>query len=157
VLIAGEGGARLVYRAAGDEEARDADATEQARWWCKSTHAVWLVAAVEAAEKRRQNADDAAGDAADLAHAVAVSAKRLGIALISDEDMAAEANAVIARLEQEIAAQSRNGALKAVNRAYRDYRLQATARGEKVLPYAQWMARYKAKLVREIAQNLRTL
>jgi hypothetical protein len=77
--------------------------------------------------------------------------------LRSDEEIRREAMAVIARLEQEVAAQQRAGALKSVNRSYRDYRLAASARGEKVLRYVQWMERYKAKLVRDIAQNLRSL
>jgi hypothetical protein len=77
--------------------------------------------------------------------------------LRSDEEVARDAIAVVARLDQEIAAQQRAGGLKSVNRGYRDYRLAASARGEKVLRYADWMERYKAKLVRDIAQNMRSL
>ena len=49
----------------------------------------------------------------------------------------------------------RAGELKSVNRAYRAYRLQATARSERILPYAAWMTRYKAGLIRDIAAALR--
>jgi hypothetical protein len=92
---------------------------------------------------------------ARLHRAVSHAAKRLGIVLRSDDEIAGEAAAVIARLEAEIAAQQRAGGLKSVNRGYRDYRLEASARGAKVLRYADWMARYKAKLVRQAAQTLR--
>lgn len=49
----------------------------------------------------------------------------------------------------------RSGGLKSVNQSYRNYRLETSARGERVLPYAAWLDRYKADLVREIAANLR--
>jgi hypothetical protein len=146
-LIASGDGARLVAAAA-DAPIENAE-TVHAGWWCKSAQqAEWLVDAVVRAGPPN-------ADAAQLGRTVLRAAKRLGIKLRSDEDIATEAIPVIARLEQEIAAQQRAGALKSVNRAYRDYRLGASARGEKVLRYAEWMARYKAKLMRDIAQNLR--
>ena len=151
-LIAGNGGVRLVSFVEGEEPALAAGEIVQARWWCRSAqHAEWLV---EAAAPRgaREIAPDDAGRMRD---AIVNAAKLLGIALRADEEIAAEAVAVIARLEQEIAAQQLSGALKSVNRGYRDYRLQASARGEKVLRYGEWMDRYKAKLLRDIAQNLR--
>ena len=61
----------------------------------------------------------------------------------------------IARVEDELARMQAAGALKAVNASYRQYRLQAAGRGERVVPYAAWMLRYKANLVREVAANLR--
>jgi hypothetical protein len=150
-LIAGETGARLTYSPA--EPALEPGEAVYALWWCKSIeHAEWLV---EAALRAVQASD--ADAASRLSRAIVTAAKRLGITLRSDEEVAREAAAVIARLEQEIAAQQRAGALKSVNRAYRDYRLAASERGEKVLRYAQWMERYKAKLVREVAQNLRRI
>jgi hypothetical protein len=149
-LIAGEDGARLV----GEEPALAAGESLQARWWCKGQPAEWLVETARrmTANGVRPNVPDAV---TRLHRAVVSAAKRLGIALRSDEEIAAEAGAVIARIEQEIAAQQRAGALKSVNRTYRDYRLAATARGEKVMRYAQWMEQYKAKLVSDIAQSLR--
>ena len=149
MLVAGEMRARPMLCAAGAEPALDANETLHARWWCNSAQqAEWLVETV---------AGDAGKDATHLRRALINTAKRLGITLRSDDEIAREAVAVIARLEQEIAAQQRAGGLKSVNRGYRDYRLQSSARGEKVLRYAEWMARYKAKLVRDVARNLRAL
>jgi len=62
---------------------------------------------------------------------------------------------VAARVDDEIEHLQRAGALKSVNRSYRTYRLDASARGERILRFAEWMDRYKANLIREIAANLR--
>jgi hypothetical protein len=153
-LVVNENGACLVNAAA--DAPLDSGRAMQARWWCKSVQqAEWLVES--AARLARTTQADGADAVSRLRGAINNAAKRLGIVLRSDDEIAGEAAAVIARLEAEIAAQQRAGSLKSVNRGYRDYRLQASARGEKVLRYADWMARYKAKLVREIAQNLRAL
>jgi hypothetical protein len=68
-----------------------------------------------------------------------------------------EAKRAIARLDAEIVRQKQAGTLKSVNQSYRQYRLEASGRGERVLPYAKWMDRYKEKLIREIAANMRRL
>ena len=75
----------------------------------------------------------------------------------SDADLEQEAMRALARLDEEIERQQKAGALKSVNQSYRQYRLETSARGERVLPYAKWMERYKVKLIREIAANLRRL
>lgn len=76
-------------------------------------------------------------------------------ARISHDQLCRDALLVAARVDGELERMQRTGALKSVNRSYRDYRLAASARGERVLPYAAWMICYKANLVREIAANLR--
>ncbi len=76
-------------------------------------------------------------------------------ARLSHDRICSDALTVVARVEGEIERMQRSGALKSVNGSYRNYRLQASARGERVLRYADWMIRYKANLVREIAANLR--
>jgi hypothetical protein len=76
-------------------------------------------------------------------------------ARLSDDQICNDALAVAARVSAELEEMQRSGALKSVNQSYRGYRLETSARGERVLPYAAWMERYKAGLVREIAANLR--
>lgn len=76
-------------------------------------------------------------------------------ARLSGAEIRAAALAAAARVAAEIARMQRAGELKGVNKAYRHYRLETSARGERVLPYAQWLDRYKADLIREIAANLR--
>jgi hypothetical protein len=76
-------------------------------------------------------------------------------ARLSEAELYADAMLVAARVDREIERMQRAGELKSVNTSYRDYRLGAAARGEKVLRYADWIDRYKANLIRDIAANLR--
>jgi hypothetical protein len=76
-------------------------------------------------------------------------------ARLSADEIYAGAMAVAARVDREIERMQRAGELKAVNTSYRDYRWDAAARGEKSLRYADWIDRYKANLIRDIAANLR--
>jgi hypothetical protein len=89
-----------------------------------------------------------------------VDAYRLGLgpraaARFSEDELCRDAMIIAARVDTEVDALHRAGGLKSVNASYRDYRLAASARGERVLPYARWLEQYKAGLVREIAANLR--
>ncbi len=88
---------------------------------------------------------------------VARAAQRLGVSLLSDEEITDEADRAIARLDVEVERQMQSGGLKSVNKSYRAYRLETSARGERVLRYADWIERYKANLMRDIAANLRLL
>lgn len=76
-------------------------------------------------------------------------------ARLTDDEIRRGALTVAARFDAEIARLHAAGGLKSVNRSYRQYRLDASARGERVMRYADWMERYKADLIREIAANLR--
>lgn len=83
------------------------------------------------------------------------AAKKLAIALLSEDEIAAEARNVAVRIEAELQKQQANGGLKSVNQAYRSYRLETSARGERVLRYDEWMRKYKENLVRQVAASLR--
>jgi hypothetical protein len=76
-------------------------------------------------------------------------------ARLSERQIRSDALIVAARVDAEIDRLQRAGGLKSVNKSYREYRLEASLRGERVRPYAAWLEAYKAELVREIAANLR--
>ncbi len=76
-------------------------------------------------------------------------------ARLSEDEICAGAMQVAARVDRELERMQCAGELKAVNRSYRDYRVGAAARDEESLRYAEWIDRYKAALIREIAANLR--
>ena len=89
-----------------------------------------------------------------------IAAYREGLGLRAAERLSATAlqagaMAVAARVDAEIARLHAAGGLKSVNKSYRQYRLNASAHGERVMRYADWMDRYKADLIKEIAANLR--
>jgi hypothetical protein len=151
-VIAGADGLRI--RTMRCEEAPSPGESLVARWWCRRAAEAQGVAdsAARSFHRSRQKFSDQSALARD---AVVRAAERLGVALCSDADLNEEATRAIARLDAEIANQMRVGALKSVNQSYRQYRLEASSRGERVLPYAKWMDGYKLKLMREIAANLR--
>ena len=153
-IIGDAGTVRIAALAPGEPTGEGGEAVLQ-RFWCR--RAAHAEAIVGAARRRRRNAGDPAGALASACAAITAAAKRLAVSLQSDQELDAEATAAIARLDEEMQQQMRAGALKPVNRAYRDYRLAAAAGGEKCTPYAQWLDRYKANLMREIAANLRYL
>jgi hypothetical protein len=100
------------------------------------------------------------GEARALAFAcdsIARAAKRLNVALQTEQELLDEAAAVIARIDGEIERMQQRGELKSVNTSYRAYHIDASARGEPVTRYADWMRDYKAGLVRKLAATLRYL
>ncbi len=117
-----------------------------ARWWCRRVLDAQRIAAAVP-----DNAATPAGEA------VLAAARRLRVTLYSDAEIADAAAAVIARVDEEIAQLQRRGDLKSVNKAYREHRLAAAARGEKVARYQDWMRQYKQNLVRQCAETLRQL
>jgi hypothetical protein len=135
-----------------------------ARWWCRHARDAERVAVAATARLSRcESQDDVAGSSRsayspamhDVSAAVEGVAKRLRIMLYSDDEICADAERVIARVEEELENLKRAGELKSVNQSYRAYRLQASARGEKAARYADWFNQYKANLVRELAAVLR--
>lgn len=153
-VIGGPDGVRIATLA-DDSELRPGEFIV-ARWWCRRATEAQYVADGAARSSRRRR--DKAADASRIAcESVTRAATRLGVALQTDADITTEAKRAILRLDAEIVKQKQAGGLKSVNQSYRQYRLEASGRGERVVPYAKWMNGYKVKLIREIAANLRRL
>jgi hypothetical protein len=164
-VIAGE--AEVAIRLLSEPDNVDA-AHVLARWWCRAADAARLAAAANRNMRRAQTAargpieqaTGSDGNSAELARAcgsVLACARRLRIALHTDGEIAAAANEAAARVDAEIARLQRSGGMKSVNRAYRAYRIETTARGEKILRYDEWMRNYRRNLIREVAATLRSL
>lgn len=166
-IVCGPTGARIVAPGAAGRDAAAENA--QARWWCaRAADATRLAAAARRSLRRESSrgptpapAAAAAGGRSDdsalscARAAVLAAAEKFNIALQSDQDIAAEAINVAARVEAEMQKQQQRGGLKSVNKAYRSYRLEAGGRGERVLRYDQWMRKYREDLLRQIAAALR--
>ena len=149
-----------------------AAAVAEGRWWCRrAADAERLAAAAMRRLQRRESRNGAgpavpeiassvasrdASDALVLAdEAITGAAKRLNLMLFTGDEIAAEALAAIARVDKEIERLRRSGELKSVNKSYRTYRLEASARGEKTLRYDDWIGKYRENLVRQLALALR--
>jgi hypothetical protein len=143
IVLTGEGGAVCVVA--------DQNIPEGAsgHWWCRNAaEAGRVVSAARASHSRKS---------AGSREAILRAAKRLNVDLRSDQDVTAEAVVVIDRVAAEFDQLRNAGGLRPVNKSYRDYRLAAAARGERVVPYAQWMCAYQENLVRKAAFTLRYL
>ena len=77
------------------------------------------------------------------------------VTLYADDDISADAERIVARVNEEIETMQRTGQLRSVNQSYRAYRMEAAARGEKAASYADWFNRYRVNLVRQLAAALR--
>jgi hypothetical protein len=171
VVTRGPAGIRVSAVRQGTGGMPDEPAAE-ARWWCRRAADAERVAAAAMRRLRRCESRDgavpaapqrvsspASGDASDALaladEAIAGAAKRLNIALLSNEEVAADAMTALGRVDEEIERLQRSGDLKSVNTSYRAYRLEASARGEKALRYAEWMDKYRENLVRQLAAALR--
>lgn len=125
-----------------------ADGPGHVRLWCRREAEAVCIAAAAAKNLRRKPGSDAG-------EAILRAAEKLGIAMQTDEEIAAEAATVVSRIALEMQKQQQSGELKSVNQAYRSYRLDANARGERALRYDAWMHRYREDLVRQVAAALR--
>ena len=138
------------------------DDLAQPRWWCRRAGDADRVAAAAAARLQRLEARhggdiDGTQRLQLVDDAIAAAAKQLNVALRSHGDVCAEALSAIGRVEEEIAKLQRAGGLKSVNKSYRDYRIAASARGGRIMRYADWMSQYRQKLVRELAAAMRSI
>jgi hypothetical protein len=166
-VIASHAGIRVAAPMGGEPAALAPGDEVVSNWWCRRAEdAARVVALVTARLRIRESKDrftttsfdSPAGNSAALllaGEAIAAAAKQCNVTICSDEEISAAAMAALARVEEEIKNLQQVGGMKAVNRSYRIYRTDASTRGEKVLPYGQWMRKYKQNLVRELAAALR--
>ena len=154
-VIDGPGGVRVVAAEPGADIVCAAAETVHCRWWCpRAYEAASIAAAVAARLHSRETCD---GAAVSACQAVVRAAKQRNVDLHSDEEILEQATAVIAKIDDELERLRQSGDLRPVNKSYQSYRRDTAAKGERVVPYAQWMLGYKEELMRKLAATLRYL
>jgi hypothetical protein len=154
-VIDGPDGVRIAAAAPGAEIACAPAEAVHCRWWCPRAFEAASIAAAAAARLHSRETCD--GAALSAGQAVVRAAKQRNVDLHSDEEILEQATAVIARIDDELERLRQSGDLRPVNKSYQSYRRDAAAKGEHVVPYAQWMLAYKEELVRKLAATLRYL
>ena len=129
--------------------------TVHGRWWCPRAYEAASIATAVAARLHSRETRD--GAALSACQAVVRVAKQRNVDLHSDEEIFEQATAVIARIDDELERLRQSGDLRPVNKSYQSYRRDTAAKGERVVPYAQWMLGYEEELVRKLAATLRYL
>lgn len=123
-------------------------AKQEAVFWCASaSSAQRLIAAVmpsiEAGEHRRAGA---------VVAALRSAAREDMIALSDDATVQKRAAAVVADIDQRIKSMQASGHLRGLNADYREARADAARRGAPFMSYGEYLARYKIKLLYELAR-----
>ena len=154
-VIDGPGGVRVVAAEPGADIVCAAAETVQCRWWCPRAHEAASIATAVAARLHSRETCD--GAALSICQAVVRAARQRNIDLLSDEEILEQATAVIARIDDELERLRQSGDLRPVNKSYQSYRRDAAVKGERIVPYAQWMLGYQEELVRKLAATLRYL
>ena len=154
-VIDGPDGVRIAAAAPGAEIVCAAAETVHCRWWCpRAFEAASIATAVAARLHSRETRD---GTALSACQGVVRAARQRHVDLHSDEEILEQATAVIARIDDELERLRQSGDLRPVNKSYQSYRRDTAAKGERAVPYAQWMLGYKEELVRKLAATLRYL
>jgi hypothetical protein len=154
-VIDGPDGVRVAAAAPGAEIACAPAEIVHCRWWCPRAFETASIAA--AAAVRLHGRETCDGAALSACRAVVRAAKQRNAELYGDEEILEQAMAAIARIDDELERLRQSGDLRPVNKSYQAYRCEAAAKGERVVPYAQWMLGYKEELVRKLAATLRYL
>jgi hypothetical protein len=150
IAVAEEGGVRIIAASPVADDACVTDEPEELRLWCAREAEADAVA--KAATRILRRTSDA-----DAHEAILAAANKLGVVVQTDEEIAAAAASIAARVTLEMRRQQQSGELKSINQAYRSYRLETSARGERALRYDTWMQRYREDLVRQVAATLRQI
>lgn len=163
-IICDEAGARISAIASGNGEF-NAGRDKQARLWCRRAADANRVASaakarlrrLQSGENMRSPATPAVEDSGLLSRAcqtVLAAARRLNVALQSDDEIVEEVLLVVARIDAEIETLRKSGGMKSVNKSYQEYR---RAEGKSAMRYDDWMLKYRENLVRQAASALRDI
>jgi hypothetical protein len=79
------------------------------------------------------------------------AAATLGARYQTHDELRRAAEEVVAEVQARVDAGRQNGDLKRVNRQYKLYRQQQIAKAEKAMPYAKFLERFTASIVRDVA------
>ena len=109
-----------------------------AAWWTKDRRTAHDV--VRATGEQRPGSVEAATTE------VLAAAQRLDVALSVHDVVLARAQAAVDKLNGKLAAAQQAGALQTFNRAYKAYRLDCVARGERAMPYGTALAKLRGLL-----------
>jgi hypothetical protein len=154
-VIDGPDGVRVAAAAPGAEITCATAETVHCRWWCPRAFEAASIATAVAG--RLHSRETCTGAALSACQAVVRIAKQRNVELHSDEAIIDQATVAIARIDDELERLRQSGDLRPVNKSYQSYRRAAAAKGERVVPYAQWMLGYREELVRKLAATLRYL
>jgi hypothetical protein len=154
-VIDGPAGVRVAAAAPGAEITCAPAESVHCRWWCPRVFEATSIATAVAARLHIRETHD--GAALSASQAVVRAAKQRNVDLHSDEEILEQATVAIARIDDELERLRQSGGLRPVNKSYQSYRRNTAAKGERVVPYAQWMLGYREELVRKLAATLRYL
>jgi hypothetical protein len=84
------------------------------------------------------------------------AATTLGAPYQTPAELQEAAEQAVAEVQARVDIGRQNGDLKQVNRQYKMYRQQQVAKAEKAIPYAKFLERFTASIVRDMAMNGRT-
>jgi hypothetical protein len=144
--------------AAADQAALAAAEKVATRWWCRRAADAERVAAAAAAHQQRRKERLVGSVEVPLAgESITRAARRLGVVLYSETEIFDEAMAIAARIDREMENLQQSGGLRSINKSYQKYRIETSARGERVVRYQDWMRQYRESLIREVASTLRFL
>ena len=85
------------------------------------------------------------------------AAAMLGAPVHSLHELRKAAEEAVAEITARVDIGRQNGDLKQVNRQYKMYRQQQIAKAEKAMPYAKFLERFTASLVRDVAMSGRAV
>jgi hypothetical protein len=125
--------------------------TIERRLYFKPSHAELVISTIDLLEGWTDQAPAA------VAASIEQAAATLGAPVHALGELRQAAEEAVAEVTARVDAGRQNGDLKQVNRQYKLYRQQQIAKAEKAMPYAKFLERFTASIVRDVAMNGRTI